>query len=198
MPVRPSATTSASLNGCGGPWWDVSGRALHLVEDILSTYCKCTFWGMTHKVKCFWTYVDMEMFSCFGMWNSCPNFVRNFQLHSVCACGLLQFRSNLETTSLSVFLQGSVNMGSGHRKAPILTQVSARRKNADVHPCSRSVLNSRSQCSKGRRPSGYCAIPSPHAYSIVSILLRIFVKCIPIPILASVHGPEAFVMCPCL
>jgi hypothetical protein len=36
------------------------------------------------QIKCFWTHVDMDIFSCFGMWNSCPKFVRTFQLHPVC------------------------------------------------------------------------------------------------------------------
>jgi hypothetical protein len=84
----------------------------------------------------------MEMFSCFAMWNSYPKFVRNFQLHSAYACGLLRFRINLQSKSLSDILQDSVDMGSGHRKAPVHTEVSARKKNAEVHPCSRSVLNS--------------------------------------------------------
>jgi hypothetical protein len=38
MSVRLSATTQASLNGCGGPWRDTSRRALNLMGDILSTY----------------------------------------------------------------------------------------------------------------------------------------------------------------
>jgi hypothetical protein len=33
--------------------------------------------------KCFWTHVDMDIFSCFDMWNSFPEFVCTFQLHSV-------------------------------------------------------------------------------------------------------------------
>jgi hypothetical protein len=38
IPVRLQATTPASLNGCGGPWWKVLMRALNLMEDILSTF----------------------------------------------------------------------------------------------------------------------------------------------------------------
>jgi hypothetical protein len=30
------------MSGYGGPWWDVSRRALNLMEDILSTYYECT------------------------------------------------------------------------------------------------------------------------------------------------------------
>jgi hypothetical protein len=50
-----------------------------------------TFWALIVKysfsynsqMKCFWARVDMDLFSCFGMWNSSRNFVRTFQLHSV-------------------------------------------------------------------------------------------------------------------
>jgi hypothetical protein len=51
MSVRLSATTSASLNGCDGPWWDVSRRALNLMGDILSTYYKCILSAITHKLN---------------------------------------------------------------------------------------------------------------------------------------------------
>jgi hypothetical protein len=51
MPVRLSATTPPSVNGCGGPWWDVSRRALNLLKDILSTYYKCTLSTITHKLN---------------------------------------------------------------------------------------------------------------------------------------------------
>jgi hypothetical protein len=40
-----------SLYGCGGPWWDVSRRALNLTEDILSTYYKCTLSALIHKLN---------------------------------------------------------------------------------------------------------------------------------------------------
>jgi hypothetical protein len=49
MPVRVSATTPVSLHGCGGPSWDMSRRALNLVEDILSTYYKRNISAITHK-----------------------------------------------------------------------------------------------------------------------------------------------------
>jgi hypothetical protein len=41
----------ASLNGCDDPWWDVSRRALNLLEDILSNYYKCTTSAVTHKLN---------------------------------------------------------------------------------------------------------------------------------------------------
>jgi hypothetical protein len=56
MSVRLSATPAASLNGCGGPLWDMSRRALNLMEDILSTYYKCTLSAIT-RIKCFRTHV---------------------------------------------------------------------------------------------------------------------------------------------
>jgi hypothetical protein len=51
MPVRLSATTSASLNGCGGSCWDPSRCALNLMVDILSTYYKRTFLFVAHKLN---------------------------------------------------------------------------------------------------------------------------------------------------
>jgi hypothetical protein len=50
MPVRLSATAPTSLNGYGGPWWDVSRRVLNLMEDILITYHKCALSAVTHKL----------------------------------------------------------------------------------------------------------------------------------------------------
>jgi hypothetical protein len=80
LPVRLSATTRASSDGCGGPRWDVSRRALNLMEDILITYYKCTLSAITYKLNVFghmliWTFVFSLV--------SCPMFVRTFQLHSV-------------------------------------------------------------------------------------------------------------------
>jgi hypothetical protein len=43
MPAILSATTLASLNGCGGPWWDVSWRKLNLAEDIFSLIINIPF-----------------------------------------------------------------------------------------------------------------------------------------------------------
>jgi hypothetical protein len=42
--------------------------------------------GYNSQVKRFRTHVDIDIVSCFGMWNSCPEFVRTFQLvvHPVC------------------------------------------------------------------------------------------------------------------
>jgi hypothetical protein len=51
MPVRPSASTPVSLNGCGSPCWDVSRPTLNLMEDILSTFYKCTLSAMIHKLN---------------------------------------------------------------------------------------------------------------------------------------------------
>jgi hypothetical protein len=51
LPVRLSATTPASLNGCGGPCWDVSRRALNLMEGILSIYYKSILSAITYKLN---------------------------------------------------------------------------------------------------------------------------------------------------
>jgi hypothetical protein len=78
MLVRLSATTPESLNGFGGPRWDMSRRALNFMQDIVSTYYECTFSAVIRKIKRFRTHFDMDIFSC----NSCPKFVRTFQLHA--------------------------------------------------------------------------------------------------------------------
>jgi hypothetical protein len=48
-------------------------------EHLLEMY------SLSHnsQIKYFWTYVGMDIFSCFGMCNSCPKFVCTFQLHPV-------------------------------------------------------------------------------------------------------------------
>jgi hypothetical protein len=48
IPVKLSATAPASLSGCGGPSWDVSRRALNLMEGILGTRCKCNLSVTSH------------------------------------------------------------------------------------------------------------------------------------------------------
>jgi hypothetical protein len=67
-PVRLSSTTPAALNGCDGPWWDVSRLAVNLMEDILGSYYNCTLSAITHKLNVSWHGDDMDIFSCFGMW----------------------------------------------------------------------------------------------------------------------------------
>jgi hypothetical protein len=56
MPVRLSASTPASLNGCGGRWWDVSRSALNLMEDIVAYFLKarnrhCWVMARTHAAE---------------------------------------------------------------------------------------------------------------------------------------------------
>jgi hypothetical protein len=51
IPVTLSATALASLNGCCGPWFDVSRCKLNLMEDILITYYKCTLSAITQKLN---------------------------------------------------------------------------------------------------------------------------------------------------
>jgi hypothetical protein len=73
----------ASLNGCGGPWRDVSRRELNLVENILGIYYKCTLLAVTPKLKIFRTNVLLDIFSFIATWNSFPKFLRILQLHFV-------------------------------------------------------------------------------------------------------------------
>jgi hypothetical protein len=68
------------LNGCVGPWWDMSRRALNFMEDILNTYCRHTFSAITHKWNVFGYMFCYGHISCFGMWNSCLKFRRTRQL----------------------------------------------------------------------------------------------------------------------
>jgi hypothetical protein len=51
MSVRLSETIPASLNGWGGPWWDVSRRALNLMQDILGTDFKRTLSAINYKLN---------------------------------------------------------------------------------------------------------------------------------------------------
>jgi hypothetical protein len=62
MPVKLSATTPASLHGCGGPWWDVSRRALNLMEGILSAYYKCALSAITHELNVLGTYFLVSVY----------------------------------------------------------------------------------------------------------------------------------------
>jgi hypothetical protein len=41
---------------------------------------------MYSRVKCFRTHVDMDILSCFGMWNWCPKFIPKFQAHPYKNC----------------------------------------------------------------------------------------------------------------
>jgi hypothetical protein len=47
---------------------------------LVSTQYSCS---CNSQIKCFWTRVDMEICSYFGMWNSCPKFVRICNLQFV-------------------------------------------------------------------------------------------------------------------
>jgi hypothetical protein len=71
------------LNAYSGPRWDVSRRALNIMEDILSTSYKWTLSAITHKLNVSGHMLIWTFFSCFGMWNSCPRFVRTFQSHII-------------------------------------------------------------------------------------------------------------------
>jgi hypothetical protein len=45
--------------------------------------CMYSILSIVTQIKCFRIHFDMDICSCFGMWNWCPKFVRTFQLHSV-------------------------------------------------------------------------------------------------------------------
>jgi hypothetical protein len=62
-------------------------------EHLLYVYS----FSYNSKMKCFRAHVDMNMVSCFGMRNSCPKFVRNFQLR------------HLFILSFTCFLPGETN-----------------------------------------------------------------------------------------
>jgi hypothetical protein len=51
------------------------GRFEHLLQTCYFSY--------NTRIKCFRTHVDMAFFSCFATGNSCPKFVRTFQLRPV-------------------------------------------------------------------------------------------------------------------
>jgi hypothetical protein len=76
MCVGLSATTPASLNGCCGPWWDMSRRALNLMEGILSIYYKCTLSAMDHKLNVsghVFIWIFLYMFGCMELVHQlCP------------------------------------------------------------------------------------------------------------------------------
>jgi hypothetical protein len=55
---------------------------LNLMEDILSTYYKCTLSAVTRKLDVS-GHMLLWSFFRFGMWNSCPKFDHIFQLHPV-------------------------------------------------------------------------------------------------------------------
>jgi hypothetical protein len=64
-PVRLFATNPASLHGCGGPWLDVSRRALNLVENISCTYHKCSLSAVSPKLNDSW---HMLVWTYFMFW----------------------------------------------------------------------------------------------------------------------------------
>jgi hypothetical protein len=69
-------------------------------EDILSTYYKYTLSPITHKY--FRTHVDVDIFSCFGIWNSYPKITRIFQSHLVSFLGS-KFNNNDDQLSVLFF-----------------------------------------------------------------------------------------------
>jgi hypothetical protein len=57
-------------------------RTSHTAQLNCAKASWCILSGIT-QVKCFQTHVDVDIFPCVGMWNSCPKFSWTFQLHPV-------------------------------------------------------------------------------------------------------------------
>jgi hypothetical protein len=60
-----SATAPASLNGCGGQWWDVSRCALNLMQGISSTCYKCTVSDIAYNLNISWNMLVWAVFLVF-------------------------------------------------------------------------------------------------------------------------------------
>jgi hypothetical protein len=54
----------------------------HINAELLLASTQHSF-SCKSQIKCFRTHVDMDILSCFSVWNSCLKFARNFQLHPV-------------------------------------------------------------------------------------------------------------------
>jgi hypothetical protein len=54
----------------------------HINAELLLVSTQYSF-SYNSQIKCFWTHVDTDIFSYFGMQNSSPKFVRTFQLQPV-------------------------------------------------------------------------------------------------------------------
>jgi hypothetical protein len=78
------------LNGCGGPWWDVSRCALNLMEDISSTYYKYTIWATHHELNVSWhmlTWIYFLVFVCETLTQSLSATYTSYNVWSyVCLC----------------------------------------------------------------------------------------------------------------
>jgi hypothetical protein len=69
-------------------WSGVWRHALNILKDISRTYYIYCF-SYKSQIKCFRAYYDMDICSCFHMWNSCPKSVRTFQSQLLYADSLL-------------------------------------------------------------------------------------------------------------
>jgi hypothetical protein len=76
----------------------VIGNILHSTAKMCQSTIKHVPYSFSRnsQIKCFLTHVDVDIFSCFGMWNSCPKFVHAFQLHPLCN---FRFHHREKTTS---------------------------------------------------------------------------------------------------
>jgi hypothetical protein len=88
-------------------------RVTENISHSTAKMCRSTIMHVQHsfrcnsQTKCFRTHVDMDIFSCFVMWNSCPKFIHNFQLHSVCNLQI-NFLSNAAKLSYVLFLESEL------------------------------------------------------------------------------------------
>jgi hypothetical protein len=83
----------------------VTENISHSTAKMCHSNTMHSFWYKS-QIKRFSTHVDMDIFSCFGMWNSYPKFICTFQLHTlasmcvrvrvacVCACVCILNDSN--------------------------------------------------------------------------------------------------------
>jgi hypothetical protein len=60
------------------------GHDIENISHSAAKMCRSTIMHVQYsfsynsQIKCFRTYVDMDIISCFGTWNWCPKFVRTF------------------------------------------------------------------------------------------------------------------------
>jgi hypothetical protein len=70
---------------CGKMWvyqTITTNPCRHINAELLLMSTQYSF-SYNSQIKCFWTHVNIDIFSCFGIWNSCPKFIRTFQLQPV-------------------------------------------------------------------------------------------------------------------
>jgi hypothetical protein len=85
---RRTVDACQTIRNCPGIFELMRWSMLRRVDECVESHGG-HFWHLLYSFsynsqnKCFRTRVDTDIFSCFGMWNSCPKFVHSFQLHSI-------------------------------------------------------------------------------------------------------------------